>query len=235
MYLSFLDKVSLIDTLLYYTLDIEKIQEEIKMNKKLFLSSSFKDVAVLLPKFKGNLVDKKVAFIPTASIVEEVTTYVETGKKALERLGLVVEELDLSMANYEEIKEKIIESDIIYVTGGNTFFLLQELRRSGADKLITNEVNLGKLYIGESAGAVITAPNIEYIKSMDSPEKALKLTNFNGLELVQFYIVPHYTNQPFIEMTNKIVEDYSTTSTLKTISNNEVILVSGENIVIKSI
>lgn len=205
------------------------------MNKKLFLSSSFKDVAVLLPKFKGNLVDKKVAFIPTASIVEEVTTYVETGKKALERLGLVVEELDLSMANYEEIKEKIIESDIIYVTGGNTFFLLQELRRSGADKLITNEVNLGKLYIGESAGAVITAPNIEYIKSMDSPEKALKLTNFNGLELVQFYIVPHYTNQPFIEMTNKIVEDYSTTSTLKTISNNEVILVSGENIVIKSI
>ena len=38
-----------------------------------------------------------------------------------------------------------------YKTGGNTFFLLQELKRKGVDKIISKQVKLGKLYIGESA------------------------------------------------------------------------------------
>ncbi|WP_252346614.1 Type 1 glutamine amidotransferase-like domain-containing protein, partial [Listeria monocytogenes] len=40
------------------------------------------------------------------------------------------------------------KNDFIYVTGGNTFFLLQELKRTGADKLILEEIAKGKLYIG---------------------------------------------------------------------------------------
>ena len=118
------------------------------MSKKLFLSSSFEDVATLLPEFEKNLVGKKVTFIPTASIVEQVAFFVESGKKALEELGLIVDELELSTATAEEIESKITNNDIIYVTGGNTFFLLQEMIRTGADKLVINEVNSGKLYIG---------------------------------------------------------------------------------------
>ena len=56
------------------------------MSKKLFLSSSFEDVATLLPEFEKNLVGKKVTFIPTASIVEQVAFFVESGKKSLEEL-----------------------------------------------------------------------------------------------------------------------------------------------------
>ena len=110
------------------------------MSKKLFLSSSFEDVVTLLPEFEKNLVGKKVTFIPTASIVEQVAFFVESGKKALEELGLIVDELELSTATAEEIESKITNNDIIYVTGGNTFFLLQEMIRTGADKLIINEV-----------------------------------------------------------------------------------------------
>ncbi len=156
------------------------------MSKKLFLSSSFEDVVTLLPEFEKNLVGKKVTFIPTASIVEQVAFFVESGKKALEELGLIVDELELSTATAEEIESKITNNDIIYVTGGNTFFLLQEMIRTGADKLIINEVNSGKLYIGESAGAVITAPSIEYIKSMDSPEEAPDLIDIKGFGFVDF-------------------------------------------------
>lgn len=64
--------------------------------KKLFLCSSFHDVASLLPKsFSVPLKGKTVAFIPTASIHEEYTQYVEEGKVALDSLGLVVNELKL--------------------------------------------------------------------------------------------------------------------------------------------
>ncbi|MDU8954078.1 MAG: Type 1 glutamine amidotransferase-like domain-containing protein, partial [Streptococcus sp.] len=123
--------------------------------KKLFLVSSFAKVSNKLQLFNEDLEGKTVTFIPAASKVEKVTFYVNSGKKALEKMGLIVDELDLSTATFKDINQKLRDNDYIYVTGGNSFFLLQELRRSGADKIIVEEIDKGKVYIGESAGAVV--------------------------------------------------------------------------------
>ena len=198
------------------------------MGRKLFLTSYFKEVATFLPEFAGELHEKKIVFIPTASNVEKVNFFVNSGKKALENLGAIVDVLDLSTADEKEMKAKIADNDIIYVTGGNTFFLLQEMKRTGADILIKNAINSGKIYIGESAGAIITAPNIEYISSMDSIKKAPNLSSYEA----DFYIVPHYLNSPFKKITSNIVKQYSTKLTLQPVSNNEVILVKGDIVTI---
>ena len=202
--------------------------------KELFLSSSFKDVATIFADFKQDLKGKTVTFIPTASIVEKVVFYVASGKKALEKLGLKVDILEISTAEPEEINTKLRNNDFIYVTGGNTFFLLQELKRTGADKIITEEVNAGKVYIGESAGAMITSPNVEYATAMDSVKKAPNLENFDALGLVPFYTVPHYTNFPFQKVAQKIVDTYSSVLPLSPISNHEALLVRDDQVILKA-
>lgn len=65
------------------------------------------------------------------------------------------------------IKEKLNRNNYIYISGGNTFYLLQELKRSGDDKEIIKLIEKGRIYIGESASSIIMAPNIEFVKTMD--------------------------------------------------------------------
>lgn len=202
--------------------------------KKIFLSSSFKDVANIFEKFESNLKGKTVTFIPTASVVEKVIFYVDSGRKALEKLGIIIDELEVSTANIKEIKTKLEKNDMIYVTGGNTFFLLQELKRTGADKIIINQVMAGKTYIGESAGSIIASPNIEYAKLMDSVKKAPNLENFDALKLVDFYAVPHHTNFPFKKAVEKIIHTYSNDLKLMPISNKQAILINNEQVFFES-
>ena len=195
--------------------------------KKMFLASSFKDVAAVFEDFAGDVRGKTVAFIPTASLVESVTFFVKSGRKALEKMGLIVDELEVSTASAEEIERKLAACDLIYVTGGNTFYLLQELRKSGADKLIEVQVEAGKLYIGESAGAIVTGPDIEFAKAMDSVKKAPELIGTAGLGLVDFYPVPHHTNSPFQKAVERIIDAYGESLPLRLMSNHQAILVDG--------
>ena len=120
------------------------------------------------------------------------------------------------------------------ITGGNTFFLLQELRKKGADKIIRDQIHSGKLYIGESAGSMIVSPNIEYAKGMDNYKKASELESFNSLNIIDFYPLPHYTNFPFKKAVEKIISDYESVFKLYPISNLQVILVNGEHIAIEN-
>ena len=202
--------------------------------KKLFLSSSFAEVSALFPEFANEEIKgKRVTFIPTASIPESVKFYVGAGKKALEKLGLIVDELEIATATNEEISKKILENDYIYVTGGNTFFLLQELKRTGADNVITEQINSGKIYIGESAGSMILSPDIEYVREMDDRRKATELDNNLALSIIKFYPLPHHTNFPFKKAVETIIAKYESELKLVPISNSQVITVKGNRMKIK--
>lgn len=87
----------------------------------MFLCSSFKDVAVFCLILWQNHWRKTVSFIPTASIPESVTFYVEAGKKALQKLGMVVDEVELTALSSEEITRKLKSNDVIYITGAAHF------------------------------------------------------------------------------------------------------------------
>ena len=205
----------------------ELYQTEKHVMKRLFLCSSFADVANLLPGFAGNE-RGMVTFIPTAALHEEYNLYVEEGRAALERLGYTVEVLEITQTTAEEIARALEKNDCIYVSGGNPFFLMQELRRKGADQSIVRRVEAGALYIGESAGAMIAAPSIAYAQVMDAVATTYtpNFRDFNALGLVDFYTVPHYGCEPFEETAEETIRTYSHLS-LRPITNSRVICVEG--------
>ena len=60
---------------------------------KLFLCSHFSSVGSLI---KEEIENKKVAFIPTASLREGYTGYVGSARKLFKKLGAIVTEIDIS-------------------------------------------------------------------------------------------------------------------------------------------
>ena len=131
---------------------------------KLFLCSHFSSVGSLI---KEEIENKKVAFIPTASLREGYTGYVGSARKLFKKLGAIVTEIDISTEAYSTIQSVFEDADVIYFTGGNSFFLIDQLRKTGTDELLKKELAKEKLMIGESAGAIICAPSIQYIEQMD--------------------------------------------------------------------
>ena len=143
-------------------------------------------------------------------------------------MGLIVYELEISTASHSDIVKKLENNEYIYVAGGNTFFLLQEMNRTGTGNLIKTQINTGKLFIGESAGAILVAPDIEYSKDTDNPLMAPNLKSYDALNIVDFYPVPHYNDASLKEAVDIVISKYGTKLPLVPFSNSQAILVIGK-------
>ncbi|MCQ4318241.1 peptidase S51 [Stutzerimonas zhaodongensis] len=197
----------------------------------IFLTSSFADVADLFVTFtKGECRGKTITLIPTASLAEEVNAYLIAAKDALIEAGMAIDELEVSTASQQDIADKLERNEFIYVAGGNTFFLLQELKRTGADKLIAEQVRAGKCYIGESAGSAVLAPSIEYLQRLDDPSAAPDLDSFASLALVEFYPLPHYGNAPFKDAVDQVLIEYGDSLDFRPFSNHQAIAIVGDSV-----
>ena len=191
---------------------------------KLFLCSHFSSVGSLI---KEEIENKKVAFIPTASLHEGYTGYVGSARKLFKKLGAIVTEIDISTEAYSTIQSVFEEADMIYFTGGNSFFLMDQLRKTGADGLLKKELANGKLMIGESAGAIICAPTIQYIEQMDEKPEDYSQEDNEGLDLIDFYVLPHYLTAPFKKITERIMAEFSDLN-ICAINNHQAIIVNDE-------
>ncbi|KFJ03713.1 Type 1 glutamine amidotransferase-like domain-containing protein [Bifidobacterium subtile] len=200
--------------------------------KNLLLASHFGGgIARQLPGIFGSLEGRKAVLIPTAGIANRVSLPTGLSMKKLAGLGVATRELEISSVSHREIMQAIHAADIVFVSGGNTFFLMQELKRSGADSLIAEHVAQGKLYIGVSAGAVVAGPDIEYIRLMDDHRKGARLHgDFTGMRLVDFSVVPHLRDVLFGRAASRILARNDTRLDLRALTNRQAITVRGAEI-----
>ena len=168
---------------------------------KLVLYSGYAEANEPIDRAALRLTGKKnprFVFIPSANHVPEFEY--EYVKETYGALGVTnIAQLNLDRPYSLTDAEKIIKSaDIIYLSGGNTFYFLKSIRRNHFDRLLLKFVNSGGVLAGLSAGAIIMTPSIataSYPK-FDRDENTVGIRNFDALGLVNFEFFPHYNHEP---------------------------------------
>ncbi|MFA4996313.1 MAG: Type 1 glutamine amidotransferase-like domain-containing protein [Patescibacteria group bacterium] len=116
-------------------------------------------------------------------------------KTNFEEAGFKVKLIELGVLGPEEAKDQFEGCDAIYVKGGNTFWLLNAMKKSGFNKMVHGLVNKGVIYIGESAGSYVACPTIEMAQWKNQDKNIIKLKDLTALGLVPFLITAHYKKE----------------------------------------
>lgn len=84
------------------------------------------------------------------------------------------------------------------VSGGNVFYLLEKAQESGFIPFIQDFVSKpDNIYIGSSAGAAITGPDIQPFSVLDSPSAAPHLRNTKGFCFTDLTLFVHWGSENF--------------------------------------
>lgn len=162
------------------------------------------------------LLDKDISKIKLLYVTIAVDGEKDTDRTWLEEEYATILDLGIKKENITEFHyEKNIDFssyDIIYMIGGNTFYLLKELKEKNLAKKIIQAIDNGVIYVGSSAGSIILGKTIETALLYD--ENWVNLVDLKGLNIVNGIIIPHANRkQEFIKevkqkYNDKIIELY---------------------------
>lgn len=149
-----------------------------------------------------------IAFIPTAAnIVPGDKNWVINDLTNCRKAGFeVVDIVDIAALSQDQWKPRLEAADVLLFGGGNTFYLMHCIEKSGLEKLLHKYLKT-KVYVGISAGSMITG---KYIRLSDS--KKLYYPDIKGyqddtgLNLVDFSVRPHFNSPIFPDVNKEVLE-----------------------------
>lgn len=155
----------------------------------------------------------------------------------LEELGFSAGEIDLRTYFHGAGKQQRLSSllsmvGLVWVRGGNTFVLRRAMKASGFDLLITDLLKRDAIaYGGYSAGACVCGPSLTGTDMVDDPGTTPRGYGtdviWEGLNLVPYFIVPHYRSiLPESAEVEKLVQYYAANNIpFKALRDEDVIIV----------
>ena len=120
-------------------------------------------------------------------------SYYDTMKKIYKELGCIREYLKKKniINNPDIVKNKIERADIIYICGGDTVKLINNIKEYEIDKLLINAYERGCILVGMSAGAILLSTE-GFSDSLIIRGESDKHEFINGLKFIDINICPHY-------------------------------------------
>lgn len=196
----------------------------------LLLSLGVSAVPDFITNHVGRAIEEvRVGYLNDASSPYAGADFVAAERQQLAELGYPL--TDITVADFDDataFSAALDGIDVVYVAGGNTFVLLDALRRHGADQVLADKVRAGLPYIGASAGSIVTGPSIEPISLMDDPTDAPELASRTGLGLIDTVIIPHADGQlpPYPPaLIHQIKQTYQTEYPLTFINDDQALLI----------
>jgi dipeptidase E len=125
---------------------------------------------------------ERVLFVPYALFDRD--GYALHARQRFEAMGLGLD----SIHDAREPVDAVLEAEGIFIGGGNTFRLLNELQERGLIEPIRSRVESGMPYLGTSAGSNVACPTLRTTNDMPIVQPA----SFAALDLVPFQINAHY-------------------------------------------
>lgn len=170
------------------------------------LTASNKEI-ILNQILPTELINKTIAYMPSGG-VEGAQEYINQWEVIAQEHGAKFNVINNQVRSVDE-QDKILASDILVISGGNTFNLLHNLRESGLDKSIKQFLGKSDFVLsGFSAGALVLTPNIKICNLPDFDENVIELKDLEALNIVDFEIFPHYIEY----IHEKMLVDYRKTT-----------------------
>lgn len=162
---------------------------------KIFLNGGGDGVQTIEANKKLNeIIDhtKPLLYIPIAMESNKYPSCFEWIKGELKDVD--IPNIDM-VSSAEEITQKNLEDYCaIFIGGGNTFKLLNDLKRSGAFEKIKEYINNEGIVFGGSAGAIIFGKDLKACALDDANE--VGLVDISGFDVLNGYsLLCHYTNR----------------------------------------
>ena len=180
------------------------------------------EILKILPKSPKEL---KLAHITTASIDEKNKDYFHKETQIMKELGFQVTEADISGMTEGKVRKLLKDTNIIYIQGGNTYYLLKSIKESGFDKVVKELLEKGVIYIGVSAGSYVAGPTIEQADWIHEHNR-FGLTDLTAMNLVPFLLMVHYVPEYKSILKEKIQKSKYE---FKILTDDQAILVKGDN------
>ncbi len=158
--------------------------------------------------------DTILCFIPTASNIEAINKdwfindLININKQKFKEVLIT----DISAVSEDVWRPQMERADILFFEGGNTYHLMRWINKSGLVKILPNLLKT-KVYVGLSAGSMVTGPDLGLRLSHTLYEEDVEEENMNGLNLVDFYFLAHLYSPYFPtrmeEMAKKVASEVS--------------------------
>lgn len=195
---------------------------------KLFLASEVKHpdtIEKLRNYVGGSFKGKKIVYIPTASNCEIFGEW-KRGEsiRIVQSLSATLKIVELEDVVYKNVVDEMYGADILWVASGMSGYLLYWMRRAGLDKKLPEILEKGTIYVGSSAGSMVTSKTQNVGEwFLTEPEPGASL--MPGLGLVDFEIYPHYEDDLLPE-----IEKLWTAGKLYLLKDGEVITVENDKV-----
>jgi len=141
--------------------------------------------------------DIRMAFVPTAANVEEGSKgWLIDNLVELRKVG-DVDVVDISALPKKIWKLRLGKANVLVFSGGNTFHLMYWLNKSGLSSVLPGMLKT-RVYVGISAGSMVTNPSISFSQSKVLYYENLKVKrDMKALGFVDFFIRPHLNSPDF--------------------------------------